>query len=153
MIFFKTTFWPVVPINSQNHIHLYPKFQLTYPEQKIRNMYSLVIWDHLFTGSMNTMRESDKIWAQKTSLPVSQRWVNDCSHSRFFLHASWILTGGTASSLFSVKSHSISAFQPGSIWTLHRGVWIRTSYIMLLESIIVTVCTTLRPRNRNIDRG
>ena len=81
--------------------------------------------------------------------PVSRASIFPTSPSRF----SWILTGGTASLSFDTKSRSRSAFQPGSIRDTISEIRIRTTYIVFLESIIVTVCTILRPRNRNLDRG
>ena len=80
---------------------------------------------------------------------ISRASIFPTSPSRF----SWVLTDRTASLSFGTKSRSKAAFQPGSIRDITSEIWIRTTYIVLLESIILTVCTILRFRNRNLDGG
>ena len=106
--------------------------------------------------SVGKEETSDSARDRSTRLvkPVSRASIFPTSPSRFFVHASCIFTGGTASLSFGAKSRSRSAI---STWVnlditseIRR---IRTTYIVLLECIIVTTLLALCSRNGNIDGG
>ena len=112
----KTTFWPVVPIDSRNHIHLYPKVLLTCPEQKIGNMYSLINLGSLIYGeyeyNKTIMEGIGQDLGSKNDFVsltrVSQRPVNDCRDiCQQYLSVAWGLVTNVLRNVANSEIHRV----------------------------------------------